>query len=43
MSDATYGMPRIHAELWDAGVGASKYRIARFMRQVHLQGARRQP
>ena len=41
MSDATYGMPRIRAELLDAGVVASKNRIARLMRLAHLQGVSR--
>ena len=38
MSDATYGMPRIRAELLDAGVIASRKRIAHLMREAHLQG-----
>ncbi len=41
MSDATYGMPRIRAELADAGVFASRKRIARLMRQAGLQGVGR--
>jgi len=32
-SDETYGMPRIRAELMDAGVVASRKRIAALMRQ----------
>ena len=40
-SDSTYGMPRIRAELRDAGVVASKKRIARLMRTVG--SARGQP
>ena len=41
MSDATYGMPRIRAELLDAGVVASRKRIAHLMRAAHLQGVSR--
>jgi putative transposase len=41
MSDATYGMPRIRAELADAGVLASRKRIARLMRAAHIQGVSR--
>ena len=41
MSDATYGMPRIRAELLDAGVVASRKRIAHLMREAHLQGVSR--
>ena len=41
MSDATYGMPRIRAELLDWGVAASRKRIARLMRLAHLQGVSR--
>jgi putative transposase len=40
-SDETYGMPRIRAELADAGVTASRKRIARLMRDNHLQGVSR--
>ena len=40
-SDATYGMPRIRAELRDAGVVASKKRIARLMRTAGLRGISR--
>ena len=40
-SDATYGMPRIRAELADAGVTASRKRIARLMRNNHIQGVSR--
>ena len=35
MSDATYGMPRIRAELADQGVVASRKRIATAMRRSH--------
>ena len=38
MSDATYGMPRIRAELLDWGIVASRKRIARLMRLAHIQG-----
>jgi putative transposase len=41
MSDETYGMPRIRAELADWGVAASRKRIARLMRLAHLQGVSR--
>jgi len=41
MSDATYGVPRIRAELLDAGVVASRKRIAHLMREAHLQGVSR--
>ena len=41
MSDATYGMPRIRAELLDAGIHASRKRIAHLMRDAHLQGVSR--
>jgi putative transposase len=41
MSDATYGMPRIRAELAEAGVLASRKRIARLMRAAHIQGVSR--
>ena len=40
-SDATYGMPRIRAELADQGMLASRKRIARLMREHRLQGVSR--
>jgi len=40
-SDTTYGMPRIHAELADLGVTASRNRIARLMRLHGLRGVSR--
>jgi putative transposase len=40
-SDETYGMPRIRAELMDAGMVASRKRIARLMRQEQLRGVSR--
>ena len=40
-SDATYGMPRIHAELADQGVAAGRKRIARLMRAHGLRGVSR--
>ena len=40
-SDETYGMPRIRAELADAGVLASRKRIAALMRSMHIQGVSR--
>jgi putative transposase len=41
MSDQTYGMPRIRAELADRGIGASRKRIATLMRNAHIQGVSR--
>lgn len=40
-SDETYGMPRIRAELADAGIFASRKRIARLMRIEHIRGVSR--
>ena len=40
-SDETYGMPRIRAELADAGVHASRKRIAHLMRQERMRGVSR--
>lgn len=40
-SDETYGMPRIRAELADAGVVASRKRIASLMRSMQIQGVSR--
>lgn len=40
-SDETYGMPRIRAELADAGIIASRKRIARLMRIEHMRGVSR--
>lgn len=37
-SRATYGMPRVHAELRAAGVKHSRKRIARLMREAGLVG-----
>ena len=41
MSDATYGMPRIRAELLDQGVLASRKRIASVMGHAHIRGVSR--
>ena len=41
MSDATYGMPRIRAELADRGIVASRKRIARLMRAAKVAGVSR--
>jgi putative transposase len=41
ISDATYGMPRIRAELADQGIVASRKRIASLMRTAHIQGVSR--
>ena len=38
MSDQTYGMPRIRAELADSGVSASRKRIAALMRANAIAG-----
>ncbi|MFY8042762.1 MAG: IS3 family transposase, partial [Rhodoferax sp.] len=40
-SDETYGMPRIRAELKDAGIVASRKRVAALMRQGHMRGVSR--
>jgi putative transposase len=40
-SDATYGAPRIHAELVDEGLAVGKNRIARLMRLHGLRGVSR--
>jgi putative transposase len=41
MSDQTYGMPRIRAQLADAGIIASRKRIAALMRTHSIQGVSR--
>ena len=41
MSDETYGMPRIRAELMDEGIDVGKNRIARLMRLSGLRGVSR--
>jgi putative transposase len=40
-SDATYGMPRVRAELIDQGVAVSRQRVARLMRAAHIRGVSR--
>ena len=40
-SDATYGMPRVRAELCDQGMTISKKRVARLMRVHRLRGVSR--
>ncbi len=40
-SRATYGAPRIHADLADAGIRVGRKRVARLMRQAGLQGVHR--
>lgn len=40
-SRSTYGRPRIQADLRDAGIHVSDKRVARLMRERHLQGASR--
>ena len=42
-SRQTYGAPRVHAELRDAGVRCGQKRVARLMRQTGLEGAHRRP
>lgn len=37
-SDSTYGIPRITAELKDAGIDVNHKRVARVMRRIGLQG-----
>ena len=41
LSDTTYDMPRIRAELADQGVRASRKRIATVMRLAHIRGVSR--
>lgn len=40
-SDATYGMPRVRAELIDQGLKVSRQRVARLMRLAHIRGVSR--
>lgn len=40
-SRGTYGAPRIHAELAAEGVSVGRKRVARLMRQAHIQGVHR--
>ena len=40
-SDETYGKPRIRAELLDAGIVASRKRMAALIRQGHMRGVSR--
>lgn len=40
-SDGTYGAPRIHDELTEAGIAVGRKRIARLLRQAGLQGVTR--
>ena len=40
-SDATYGMPRVRAELRDQGVAISRKRVARLMRRARIRGVSR--
>jgi putative transposase len=42
-SRETYGSPRIHAELQEAGEKVSRKRIARLMKEEGLEGASRRP
>ena len=41
LSEATYGMPRIHAKLRDMGEVFSKNPAARLMQLSHIRGASR--
>jgi putative transposase len=40
-SRGTYGVPRVHAELWDQGVCVGRKRVARLMRAAGLEGVSR--
>ncbi len=40
-SRGTYGAPRVHAELSDAGVSVSRKRVARVMREAGIAGVSR--
>ena len=40
-SDETYGMPRVRAELQEAGHRVSRKRVARLMREAHIRGVSR--
>jgi putative transposase len=40
-SDATYGMPRVRAELIDQGLKVGRQRVARLMRAAHIRGVSR--
>jgi putative transposase len=40
-SDKTYGMPRVRAELREAGHAVSRKRVARLMRQARIRGVSR--
>ena len=40
-SDATYGMPRVRAELIDQGMKVGRQRVARLMRLAHIRGVSR--
>jgi putative transposase len=40
-SDATYGMPRVRAELIEQGLRVSRKRVARLMRRAQLRGVSR--
>lgn len=40
-SDATYGMPRVRAELIDQGATVSRKRVARLMRKARIRGVSR--
>src|SRR5688572_24250286 len=42
-SKATYGWPRVHAELRHRGVRVSRKRVARLMREAGLSGMVRRP
>ena len=41
LSDGTYGMPRVRAELQEAGHKVSRKRVARLMRKAHIRGVTR--
>jgi putative transposase len=42
-SDGTYGAPRVHRDLCDAGLRVGKKRVARLMRTAQLRGASPRP
>lgn len=41
VSDGTYGMPRVRAELQEAGHKVSRKRVAHLMRKAHIRGVTR--
>lgn len=41
LSDGTYGMPRVRAELQEAGHRVSRKKVATLMRRAHIRGVSR--